>query len=112
MPPEFTDLLSMTGFADLYSRDIDVLCKNPVNEPWFARLRAEATADDLTAIETALEPKCGNAFHLAYTRFLQGRLLNGAHAADKRGEQVSPAIPAWFRAAGWIPSTAVKWSCE
>lgn len=108
-PPEFTDIrYSIDSFGDLYERDLRAAV-NPVNTEWFARLQTHGTAEDIDALNTAFRED--DSYERALQRFVLYRLLNIACKRDYAGMEVSAAIPAWYRAKGWIGSLP-DWNCE
>jgi hypothetical protein len=105
-PPEFTEISNVLGyFRDMYRDETQIIgrlsgARNPVDSAWFAELIERGSKADLDDLEVVCEP-AASSFNKAYLRFLQHELLTVALAKDKRGDTVSPAIPAWFRAKGW-----------
>ena len=106
-PPEFTDPRYLDGFADLYERSVGGRT-NPTETGWYARLITSATAADLDALTAAFDTT--DSYATCMQRFVLRQLLRAAYERDQAGMEVAPALPAWYRAAGW--GMPADWNCE
>ena len=106
-PPEFTDPRYLGGFGDLYARSVGGRT-NPIETGWYARLITSATAADLDALTAAFDTT--NSYATCMQRFVLRQLLRAAYERDQAGMEVAPALPTWYRAAGW--GMPADWNCE
>jgi hypothetical protein len=104
-PPEFSSYRHWYAFEDMYN---DYTAGTRASS-WFQGLITSAHRLDLEGLNSLADIRgCGYQFCLI--RSLQFALLRAALDRDRTYQAVSPAIPAWFRAAGWdIPA---DWRCE
>jgi hypothetical protein len=104
-PTEFSHPQMWYGAKDIYDR----YTADTRASSWFQGLITDATAADLEALGALADP-AGDGYQFCLIRSLQIALLGAALDRDRAYQAVSPAIPAWFRAAGWdIPA---DWRCE
>jgi hypothetical protein len=106
-PPEFSHPRHWYGAKDIY----DDYSAGLRGSSWFQALITSAHHLDLEGLGSlAVAPPHGDGYQFCMIRCLQFALLEAALRRDRAYKDVSPAIPAWFRAAGWdIPA---DWHCE
>jgi hypothetical protein len=106
--PEFSHPHYWYGAKDIY----DDYSAGMRTSSWFEALITSAHHLDLAGLDSLAVCReiDGDGYQFCMVRCLQFALLEAALARDRAYQTVSPAIPAWFRAAGWdIPAT---WNCE
>jgi hypothetical protein len=104
-PPEFSHPRHWYAFKDIY----DDYSAGIRASSWFQGLTTSAHSLDLAGLNSLADPE-GDGYQFCMIRCLQFALLETALRRDRAYLSVSPAIPRFFREAGWdVPA---DWNCE